>query len=96
MPIYGKKEWNLLQDNKICKLQNQINAIVQDKHYTHAQITASTNWVINHELDKIPSILIIDDLGNEIAGCIKFDIGDMLKMLRIEFSQPVTGKVYLN
>lgn len=96
MPIYGKAQWNLLQDSKICKLQRKIDAIVEDKHYTHIQATASANWVINHELDKIPSILIIDDAGNEISGCVKFDIGSPLDILRIEFSEPVTGKIYLN
>ena len=72
-------------------LQNAINS---DKHYTHTQAVASDTWVINHNLNKKPSISIVDSADTEIFG-FKAEYLD-LNTVRISFNGGFTGKAYLN
>lgn len=42
--------------------------LVADKTYLHRQTVASDTWVIVHNLNKYPSVNIIDSTGNEVIG----------------------------
>ena len=98
MAIYHKASYNIMQDAEICKIRKQVSEIVQDKHYKHVQVTPSSNWLINHELEKIPSMWILDNNGCKIHGkvVLPLTLPDKINILSIQFSQPVTGEVYLN
>lgn len=64
-----------------------------DKHYEHEQTTPASVWTIVHNLNKSPAVVIADDLGKEVEACIEYvDINT----IRIEFSEPFTGKAYFN
>ena len=47
--------------------------IVADKTYLHQQTTASDVWVIVHNLNKYPSVSVIDSAGNEVIGEVNYD-----------------------
>ena len=64
-----------------------------DKHFSHTQHTSSTQWLIEHNLDKFPSITTFDSSGQEIEGCEFYLDGNNV---RIEFSHAISGKAYLN
>ena len=41
--------------------QKRINFnVISDAHYIHNQATAATDWIITHNLGKIPSCIILD------------------------------------
>lgn len=47
--------------------------LVADKTYLHHQTVASDTWVIVHNLNKYPSVAVIDSAGNEVIGEISYD-----------------------
>ena len=65
----------------------------KDANYIHSQYFASTEWVINHNLGKYPSVLIIDDEGTEVKGNIEYIDENNIKL---KFSYEISGKAILN
>lgn len=67
--------------------------IVEDKTFVFEQKISSDLWEINHNLNKFPSVTIVDSAGSTVLGdVIYIDINN----LNIIFSAPFTGVVYLN
>ena len=71
---------------------NNVLSIPRDT-YTHDQQTASSTWVINHNMGKYPSVTIIDTAGDEVEGEVKHDSQNKIT---INFSSAFSGKAYLN
>ena len=71
-----------------------INEIITyDKNYLHIQSVASDEWIINHNLDKYPSVSVIDSAGSEVMGEIEYiDVNN----LKIKFASGFSGKATLN
>ena len=67
---------------------NQLN-----KSYIHNQIASTHVWEIEHNLNKFPSVSIVDSAGTLVVGEIYYvDINHV----RISFSSAFSGKAYLN
>ena len=66
---------------------------VVDKHYEHTQATASATWTITHNLNKFPSITVIDSAGSEVFGDVAYTNSNSLTLT---FSGAFSGKAYLN
>lgn len=66
---------------------------VYDKNYLHIQATASDKWHIVHNLNKYPSVSVIDSAGNECVGSVQHV---SLQELYISFSGGFAGKATLN
>lgn len=64
-----------------------------DKHYTHTQGSASATWTITHNLGKNPSISAVDSAGTEVIGEVYYV---SLNQLIVYFTEPFSGKAYLN
>ena len=64
-----------------------------DKYYAHTQVAASATWTISHDLEKFPSVTVVDDGGNVIIGDITYSSDSELI---ITFSGAISGKAYLN
>jgi len=64
-----------------------------DKEFTFLQQSSSSTWVINHNLGKIPSVTVVDTLGNIIVGDITYN---STNQLTLTFSANITGNAYLN
>jgi hypothetical protein len=65
----------------------------KDLSYVHDQPTATMFWIINHNLNKKPSVRIENLAKDDIFGEIDY-VND--NTLRIEFAIPVAGTAYLN
>ena len=65
----------------------------RDKHFRYVQNSPATTWVINHELEKEPSVTITDSAGTEVEGHVKH-IDD--KNLIITFSAGFSGVATMN
>lgn len=64
-----------------------------DKNYIHKQTEAKDIWVINHDLDKYPSVIIVD--GNNIAIIGEIEYTNKSQVI-IRFNKEQTGKAILN
>lgn len=64
-----------------------------DAHYEHIQSTPSANWVITHNLGKIPSVTIIDSAKDEIIADVEHV---SINQVSISFISAFSGKAYLN
>jgi hypothetical protein len=64
-----------------------------DKSYVHIQKTASESWDIVHNLNKYPSITIVDSANNIVVGDI---IYKNLNEVNVKFIGVFSGKAFLN
>ena len=64
-----------------------------DKKYVHQQSSASAQWVINHNLNKKPSIAVVDSAGNNVIGEITYTNNNSIT---VDFSGSFAGYAYLN
>ena len=67
--------------------------IVNDKNYLHIQSVASNEWIINHNLNKYPSVSVIDSAENEVIGEVEYIDTNNLKL---KFAGSFSGKATLN
>lgn len=61
--------------------------------YTFTQSSAAATWTINHNLQKYPSITVVDSSGNVVVG---FETYTNNNQITITFSAPFSGSAYLN
>ena len=81
--------------DKINSLQSQIGGLTSgsDSNYIHNQSQSLEVWNINHNLNKYPSVTIVDTAGSVVEGEITFI---SLNEIRVAFSSPFSGKAILN
>lgn len=64
-----------------------------DLTFTHTQGVASDTWSVAHNLNKFPSVIIVNDSGMLIYADVEYvDINNVT----ITFAAPETGKAYFN
>jgi hypothetical protein len=69
------------------------NSNGDDKNYVHIQSYPLSVWVINHNLDKYPSVTIIDSADSEVIGEIVYiDTNNLI----LNFNGSFSGKATLN
>lgn len=61
--------------------------------YEFEQTQASNQWVINHNLGKHPSVMVVDSQGNQVFADVVYNSNNQLT---VNFYYEVSGKVYLN
>lgn len=66
---------------------------VGDLSFVWNQSTASTSWVINHNLNKYPGVSTQDSAGTNIVGSVAYND---LNTLTVSFTNAFAGKAYLN
>lgn len=64
-----------------------------DKYFAFVQNVASDEWIIDHYLDKNPSVTVVDSGGTVIIGTVNYL---NQSRLQINFSAPFSGTAYLN
>jgi hypothetical protein len=63
------------------------------ENYVHDQQVASNSWVVIHELNKFPSVSIVNTANQVVVGDITYN---SLNQLTITFTSPISGKAYIN
>lgn len=64
-----------------------------DKSFVFSQSVAAARWEIQHNLDKYPSVTIVDSAGTEVIGEVQYIDQNNVVLL---FTAPFSGKAYLN
>jgi hypothetical protein len=67
-------------------------ADIKATYYKHDQQTPSNEWVINHNLGKLPSVTVIDTADTLVMGSVLFL---NLNQVKISFTGSFAGKAYL-
>lgn len=67
--------------------------IVYDKTFVYNQAISSDVWDIEHNLDKYPSVTVVDSGGSVVVGEIVYINKNNV---RITFTSAFSGKAYLN
>lgn len=93
MWIQNKWEWmgNTGVDLTDYYTKEEVDAMVKTQEYK--QMSASSTWVIEHNMDKHPSVTIVDSGGNEVVGDVVYIDNNKLKVI---FSSAFSGTAYLN
>ena len=65
-----------------------------DKNYIHDQFNPSTVWNITHNLNKKPSVTVVDTAGTVVEGMVDY-LGST-SQLKITFNYPFSGYATLN
>ena len=69
------------------------SALVTDKNFVFTQATPSTEWIINHSMEKFPSVSVVNSNNILMYGNTTYIDKNNLK---IDFSAGFSGKAYLN
>ena len=88
-----EKSLELLPKMVKCEVARYIKTHNLDAFYLHEQGTASSEWVVNHNLHKRPSVTVVDTGGNKVMGEVEYLSDDELV---IRFSSPFVGFAYMN
>tara|TARA_R110002126_G_scaffold206843_1_gene353932 strand:- start:191 stop:631 length:441 start_codon:yes stop_codon:yes gene_type:complete len=64
-----------------------------DLNFIHNQGVASASWSITHNLNKFPSITVIDSANRVVVGAVEYI---NINSLTITFTASFSGKAYLN
>jgi len=64
-----------------------------DAHYVHAQNENSETWTVEHNLNKYPSVMVIDSGNNVIYTEVQYR---SINTLEIRFNGATSGKAYMN
>lgn len=90
---------NVKIEQKIYSCSIEVNETVPspfaapDKTYVHTQHEYDDTWVIVHNMNKFPTVALVDEEGYSITGVIKFISSDTIEA---QFSEPVKGQAFLN
>lgn len=80
-------------ETRITTLESNFPLLNGDKNFIHVQNTPSTTWTITHNLNKKPSITVIDSAGSMITGTLAYvDLNNVT----LQFSNPTAGEAIFN
>ena len=90
----GKSAYEIwLDEGNEGSIQDFLNAMGGDKYYTFNKNIASEQWEIQHNLNKHPSVTVVDSADTIVYGEVQYINNSKLI---ITFSVGFAGKAYLN
>lgn len=87
--VDGKIKYNKLGIVRADELEPGI----ADKYFIYEQITASNEWYVQHNLQKRPSVNVIDSTGTVVYGLVQYLSDNELKII---FKYSFAGIAYCN
>ena len=64
-----------------------------DKNFVFTQNVASSTWIVTHNLNKFPSVSVVDSANTTVYGEVEYN---SVNQVTITFLFPFTGKAYFN
>ncbi len=62
-------------------------------NYVHQQMVPAAIWLVQHNLNRFPSVTVVDSAGTVVIGVVTYATSDSVN---IEFSAAFSGSAYLN
>lgn len=72
-------------------LQNTLTNVMRS--FMFEQLTPSTFWTVNHNLNRYADVLVVDLLGNQMFAEVDYPDANTVT---ITASEPITGRVYIS
>jgi hypothetical protein len=88
----GKGSIDVGQDYFISLLTYQVGETV-DKNFVYTQNVASNTWVVTHNLNKFPSVTVVDSANTLVNGQVEYN---SINEVTISFRAGFTGKAFFN
>lgn len=73
--------------------KDKLNNLVGDKFYVYTQSVPSDTWVVTHNLNKNPSIEVVDSAGTVVIGDYEYIDANTVRLV---FGGAFSGKAYFN
>jgi len=72
--------------------------IIGDITFTHNQNSTSATWTITHNLNRFPSVTVVDSANTIVQGTVVYNSNKQLTITFFEGGDPLAfqGKAYLN
>ena len=72
--------------------------IIGDITYTHNQSSTSATWTITHNLNRFPSVTVVDSANTVVIGTVVYNSANQLTITFFAGGSAVAfqGKAYLN
>jgi hypothetical protein len=70
-----------------------VSSLTGDKNYEHEQSSPSAEWVVTHNLNKRPSVTVVDSAGTEIMCEVQHDSDNQVTLI---FDSSTSGQAYFN
>jgi len=87
----------LENDEQYLRPGNNVSELVNDAHYltsyTHEQGEASKIWTVVHNLNRYPSVTVVDSAGTEVSNSVSYINSNTCE---IKFNSEFKGTAYLN
>ena len=64
-----------------------------DKNYVFTQPTNANPWVVTHNLNKYPSVSVVNNANITVYGEVEYD---SLNQVTITFADPTNGQAFFN
>lgn len=93
--LYNRDKVDQHPISAITDLEERLTALEnQDKNFVFEQAIASDTWVIEHNLSKYPSVMVVDSAGNaQIPDEIQYNSENKIT---VTFISAFAGTAYLN
>ena len=66
---------------------------IGDKTFVHTQSVASATWVVTHNMDKFPSVTVVDSAGTVVIGQVGYNSSNQATLT---FVSAFSGSAYFN
>lgn len=80
-------------NNALVKTLIELRDIQGDKHFVFDQFDPKSTWEITHNMNKFPSVYIVDTANSVVEGLVGYIDKNSLT---VTFNFPFSGKAYLN
>lgn len=77
----------------VSTLESEVQELQETQEYTHEQGISSDTWHIEHNLNRRPSVTVVDSSGATVTGLVTY-IDD--NTVEISFNSAFKGTAYLN
>lgn len=92
--IKGKSAYeSWLDQGNIGSEQDFIAALLVNTNFTFTQVNPETEWTIVHNLNKYPSVAVVDSGGSVVYGNVVYN---SVNQITLSFNAGFSGKAYLN
>lgn len=77
----------------ITKLNAPSLSAIYERAYVHTQASPASQWSVAHNLNKYPSVSIVDSANEEVIGEVEYvDANNLI----VRFTAPFSGEAYIN
>lgn len=80
-------------NNALVKTLIELRDIQGDKHFVFDQFDPKSTWEITHNMNKFPSVYIVDTANSVVEGLVEYIDKNSLT---VTFNFPFSGKAYFN